>query len=586
MMVSRLSIRLYKLVHKGVLFQSCLVGTESPDVCYRRRYDPKFLNMCLPRGCIVSTRKYTTSATSVPDLKPKRITLPTDPVGNVDNITDENSILTGVKFSELGLDSSLMQQMEELGFETAFEIQAKTLPHTLKGRDVIGRAVTGSGKTLAFAIPIIEKLSASKREQQPRALVIAPTRELCKQVMESIAVLSETIRCVALYGGDSYTRQEIALRRGVDVICATPGRLNDHIQNGNLKLSNIQFLILDEADELLTPNFKLQIDNVLDSVPESKQMMLFSATMPSDIRQLIKEYMKDPVTVDLVKNNSLVPTSIKHQAMIINHYIKDRVVVELLQSRNPKRAIIFTPTKIQTSILSRFLIQNGISATSLHSDLSQNIRESCLDGFRAGTTKVIVATDVAARGIDVPEIDLVIHCDPPPSGVDYYIHRSGRTGRKGQSGTSIILLSRSRESKDFLFHLQRFINIEIIQPPSYKQVADSAVQSAVLAVQNVDPELTALALSQAKTLLETNGDNALASALALIANLRLKKDMETPVYRERSFYGDKRSFGEKRGYNEKRRFGEKRGFGEKRFYGEKRAKQDFQFNRSRPPYRY
>ncbi len=469
----------------------------------------------------------------------KKVVLPLDPHEN-----PESSVYSGTKFTDIkGLSSTLIQRLNKLGFTSAFDIQAETLPHTLNGKDVIGRAVTGSGKTLAFAIPIIEKLSASKRGLGPRAIAIAPTRELCKQIMQSIAVLSDDLRCVALYGGDPYARQEYELQRGIDVICGTPGRLKDHVNRGNVILNHVEFLILDEADELLTPNFKIQIEDVLNDTPRTKQMMLFSATMPHNIRQLTDEHMTNPVMIDLVKSKGIVPSSISHQVMMVQSFIRDRIVVELIRMRTPKRAIVFTNTKLQASSLGRYLVTNGISATSLHSDLSQNVRESCLQSFRKGETKVIVATDVAARGIDVPEIDLVVHCEPPPSGVDYYVHRSGRTGRGGQPGTSILLLRPSRESSDFLYLLKKSIDIETIQPPSHEEVTKMAISNALAAIKKVNPKLSALASNEAEELFKMNGVDALASALAVIANLKVEG-------RER----ERESFPETRRWNSENRF--------------------------------
>ena len=503
---------------------------------------------------------------------------------------EESSMYSGVEFSSInGLSGNLIQRLGKLGFKNAFQIQAETLPHTLNGRDVIGRAVTGSGKTLAFALPIIQKLSMSSRRSNPRAIVIAPTRELCRQVMESIDTLSGDLRCVALYGGDSYYRQNSELRRGVDVVCATPGRLRDHLHRGSLQLKDVEFLILDEADELLTPNFKEQIEDVLDGTPRNKQMMLFSATMPLNIQQLTSEHMLDPMMVDLVKNKSLVPQSISHQVMMVNSYNRDQIVVKLLHDRKPKRAIVFSSRKVWASSLSHYLIRNGIAATSLHSDLSQSVRESCLQGFREGYTKVIVATDVAARGIDIPEIDLVIHIDPPPNGVDYYIHRSGRTGRKGQTGTSLLLLQRNRESEEFLFQLRKSIDVELLRPPGNEALSDHLLCNAVTLVKNADPKLSALARKYAEELLNTHGVDALASALSCIAHARSPQERERNAYNPREQQRrDGRRFGSSKRYGEFRRKPDS-GFGDgswqsDRDLGFDRERRSTRFDKRRPRY--
>ncbi len=446
--------------------------------------------------------------------------------------SDESQHYGGVKFSSIkGVSPDIIDRLDSLGFERAFEVQSETLLHTLNGKDVIARAVTGSGKTLAFAIPIIEKLSQSPKCFNPRAIVIAPTRELCKQVMQSIDSLSGDLKCVALYGGDSYYRQNSELRRGVDVVCATPGRLRDHLQRGSLRLKDVEFLILDEADELLTPNFREQIEDVLYGTPKDKQMMLFSATLPPDIRYLISEHMSDPVIVDLVKNKGIVPSSITHQVMSVDPYTRDQVLVQLLEERKPKRVIVFTPRKAWADSQADYLTRNEIPATSLHSNLSQSVRESRLQRFRKGHIKVIVATDVAARGIDIPEIDLVVHIDPPPSGVDYYVHRSGRTGRKGQPGTSLLLLQRNRESEEFLYQLQKSIKVKVVRPPDPKEVSKALMERAVTRVKNVDAKLFASARSHAEELLNTHGVDALASALSCIG---YPKSQEKPWSRSGS----------------------------------------------------
>ena len=429
----------------------------------------------------------------------------------------ESDQYAGVKFSSIeGISPVMIDRLNGLGFERAFEVQSETLPHTLKGKDVIGRAITGSGKTLAFAIPVIEKLSRSPKCFHPRAIAIAPTRELCRQVMQSIKSLSGDLKCVALYGGDSYIRQNYELKRGVDVVCATPGRLRDHLQRGSLRLNNVEFLILDEADELLTPNFREQIDDVLHGTPKEKQMMLFSATLPPDIRHLIREHMSDPVVVDLVHNKPIVPSAITHQVMSVDPYSKNQLLVQVLLERDPKRVIVFINRKIWADTQADHLSRNGIPAISLHSDLSQSTRESRLQRFRKGQIKVIVATDVAARGIDIPEIDLVIHIDPPPSGIDYYVHRSGRTGRKGQPGTSLLLLEQNRESEEFLYQLQKLIKLNIVRPPTPEELSKVLMEKVVTQVKKVEATLFASARSHAEELFNTHGVDALASALSCI----------------------------------------------------------------------
>lgn len=475
-----------------------------PDQCYRYS-SLSFLGTLTTRG-------------------PRRRSFSTEeggPAGELD---------TKIPFSELGLKPALIQRLARLGFHTAFDIQAKTLPHSLSGRHVLGKAITGSGKTLAYALPIVHKLMSANlhgRARQPQALVITPTRELCRQVTSYVTSLCDEINCVSLYGGDSYFRQERELNNGADVVCATPGRLNDHARNGRLKLDQIRILILDEADELLRPGFREQVESILDLSSDSKQVMLFSATLPSDVRNIVKSHMTDPVSIDLTASSSKVPSSVVHQVMKVDRHNRFRVILDLLRVRNPARAIVFTPTKVQASELGGYLSRHGVSAAALHSDLSQRVRDICLDDFRRGRTKVIVATDVAARGIDVPEIDLVVQVDPPPSGVDFYIHRSGRTGRKGLAGTSVLLLSPSLATGDFLRELRKVVTVEFASPPSRQLVVETCLKSALEAIGKVKDEgMIAQARPLARKLLDAKGEDALAAAIVHISDQRRSYDGE------------------------------------------------------------
>ena len=460
-------------------------------------------------------------------------------------------------FSSLGLSSSLVDDLSRNGYVQPFEIQAKTLPHSLEGKNLIGRAVTGSGKTLAYALPIINKINSSKTRGVPRALIITPTRELCRQVTECISSLSSNLRCVSLYGGASYNLQERELRYGADVICATPGRLNDQINRGNVPLDNFQIVILDEADELLTPNFKIQIDDVLADTPSDKQMLLFSATMPPNVKDVIRQYMRNSVVVDLTSSNNRLPPAIKHKVLKLDRYAdKFNTILDLINVHSPQRAIVFTTTKMQASDLGSFLSRNGVSATSLHGDLSQQMRETCLERFRSGRIKVIAATDVAARGIDIPEIDFVLQIEPPPSGIDSYIHRSGRTGRKGLPGTSILLLSSSSyDSQYFLKELRRVVEVEEIERPSRDEVISRSLASAVKLIEaEKDGKLIDTALPLAEDLITRDGAKALASAIISISGIRV---YDRPDSRSRSNRGESRTrdrdsrgcsnFGDRRG---------------------------------------
>ncbi|XP_062514875.1 DEAD-box ATP-dependent RNA helicase CshA-like [Corticium candelabrum] len=440
-------------------------------------------------------------------------------------------------FSTLGIEEWLVDRLTELGYKRPFEIQARTLPLALQGKDVIGRALTGSGKTLAFALPIVQRLMEGHSRSGPRAFVIAPTRELCNQVHRAVSEITDRIQCVALYGGAPYEKQERELRQYPDVICATPGRLNDHVERGNLSLRNVRIVILDEADELFTPNFHQQIEGVLEDTPDDKQMLLFSATMPRQTEQATKRYMRNPETIDLT-SKKVMPSNIIHQALQIPFYHQLDVVTDILQMYQSERAIVFAPTKALATELAARLATIGVNAEPLHSDLSQRLRENCLQRFRDGKVNTLVATDVAARGLDVPEIDLVIQVGPPPSGTDYYIHRTGRTGRAGRQGRAILIYSRDPQQLDFVDEVSDLVDVEHIQPPSYQQVTENAIKGAVQQVKKFDQLLANLATTDAELLQEEMGTAALSAALAIIANVKEKRSSSS-TSRGRSAFHDR-----------------------------------------------
>ena len=327
-----------------------------------------------------------------------------------------------------------------MGFEEPTPVQCEAIPLLLQGRDVIAQALTGTGKTAAFGIPIIEHIE--ERERLPQAIVLAPTRELAVQVAEEINRLARYRRLsiLPIYGGQSYDRQLRALERGVDVVVATPGRLMDHMRSGRIDLSRIRTLILDEADEMLNMGFLEDVEYVMAHLPEDRQTGLFSATIPDPIRDLSSRYMRDPVTVMLSRPEGLTVPTIEQEYYVVPFRHKLEALQRLLDVKRPERSIIFVSTKRMVDEVAEALQARGYSAEALHGDMSQAMRERTMRAFREGRVDILVATDVAARGIDVEDVTHVFNFDIPPDA-EYYVHRIGRTGRVGKAGQAITLVN-------------------------------------------------------------------------------------------------------------------------------------------------
>ncbi len=343
-----------------------------------------------------------------------------------------------MKFSELGLSREILQGLKENGFEETFPIQEKAIPIVLSGKDLIGKAQSGSGKTLAFSIPILEKINKNLRQIQ--SIVLAPTRELALQIYEEMlkAGKHRGLRYAIVYGGKSMEMQIRALREGAQIVIATPGRFIDHLQRGNLNLNNVRIVVLDEADRMLDMGFIDDVNFILRHVPRERQTLLFSATLPEPIRAIVHRYMKTPHTVELNKERPSVET-VKQKAYIAEQRDKLDCLFHTISQEKPERAIIFCSTKAMARKLA-FEISTEYKAAAIHGDLTQGQRERVMDNFREGRTHILIATDVAARGIDVTGISHVINFDMP-NDVETYIHRIGRTGRAGASGTAITIVT-------------------------------------------------------------------------------------------------------------------------------------------------
>ncbi len=361
-----------------------------------------------------------------------------------------------MKFEDFSLSKETMRSINEMGFEEPTPIQVATIPVLLKGSDLIGQAQTGSGKTAAFSIPILEKC---KKNNKPFAIILEPTRELAMQVCCEIANLGrfKKVRILSLYGGTSIERQIRALKRGIDIIVGTPGRVIDHLKRGTLKLSHIKIVVLDEADEMLNMGFIEDVELILKNIPSQRQTLLFSATIPDPIINMAQKYMKNPVTVGISSSNMIVPT-IRQEFYEVREEEKLNALTNLLDLENPQLAIVFCRTKIKVDEVSRKLIQMGYKVGSLHGGFKQSKRDAIMNKFRKNIIDILVATDVAGRGLDIQNLTHVINYDIPlnPEG---YIHRIGRTGRAGKSGRAITFVT-PREYRP-LRHIEKKIKTVI-----------------------------------------------------------------------------------------------------------------------------
>jgi ATP-dependent RNA helicase DeaD len=343
-------------------------------------------------------------------------------------------------FAELGLSPEVLKAVDKMGFEEASPIQTAVIPYGLAGRDVIGQSATGSGKTAAFAIPVIEKVETAKRVVQ--ALVLCPTRELAVQVAEEfgkLASFKKGLLELPIYGGQSYDRQYRGLAAGAQVVIGTPGRIMDHMQRGSLKLDHLKVVVLDEADRMLDMGFREDIEHILKAVPESRQLLFFSATMPRPIQEMIKRYSRDPAWVRIEAHAATSP-QVDQEFYEVDRRSKIEALTRLIDLHDFRYGIIFCSTKIMVDELDEHLHSRGYACDRLHGDLSQMQRDRVMDKFRRRAFEFLIATDVAARGLDVDDLEVVFNYDLPNDAEDY-THRIGRTGRAGKSGRAITFVS-------------------------------------------------------------------------------------------------------------------------------------------------
>ena len=343
-------------------------------------------------------------------------------------------------FAELGLPTPIVTALARAGFTEPFPIQAATLPDTLAGRDLLGRGQTGSGKTLAFGLAMLARLDGGRaRPRQPRGLVLVPTRELAQQVVDALVPFAKAIglTVTSVVGGMSFNRQVAELNRGVDLLIATPGRLTDHTDQRTCDLSEVSVTALDEADRMADMGFLPQVRRILDLTPAGGQRLLFSATLDGAVGTLVNRYLTDPVTRSIASATAQVST-MEHHVLMVDTEAKPQVISEI--AARDGRTILFVRTKHGVDRLVKVLRRNGIDAGALHGGKAQNARNRAIAAFKDGQTPVLVATDVAARGIHVDDVSLVVHVDPPADPKDY-LHRAGRTARAGDSGTVVTIVT-------------------------------------------------------------------------------------------------------------------------------------------------
>jgi len=366
--------------------------------------------------------------------------------------------MTPKLFSELGLSAEILKAIDKMGFEQAAPIQAAAIPVLMEGHDVVGQSQTGSGKTAAFAIPAIEKTDPNLRAVQ--TLILCPTRELAVQVSEEVhklALFKRGIHALPIYGGQSYDRQLYGLRQGAHIVIGTPGRVMDHMRRGTLKLDAVKMVILDEADVMLDMGFRDDIEFVLQAVPKERQTVFFSATIPKPIRDLIEKYARDPKTVRLEQKALTVPT-VEQVYYEVDRRFKIELLTRLIDIHDLKLGIVFCNTKRMVDDLVDHLNAQGYSADRLHGDMTQAMRDRVMNKFRKSGLEFLVATDVAARGIDVDDVQVVFNYDLPYDAEDY-LHRIGRTGRAGRSGRAISFVA-GREVFQ-IRNIERFTNVRI-----------------------------------------------------------------------------------------------------------------------------
>lgn len=420
-----------------------------------------------------------------PGLEPDSLNRPCAVNGlNIELRKDRCNNMETIRFEELNLCDPILRAVAEMGFEAASPIQAQAIPAQLEGRDMIGQAQTGTGKTAAFGIPLLQKIDPENKKLQ--AIVLLPTRELAIQVAEEIRRLAKFmhgIKVLPVYGGQDIVRQIRSLKDGVQVVIGTPGRVMDHMRRRTIRVDHVHTVVLDEADEMLNMGFLEDMETILSQLPEERQTVMFSATMPPAIAEIARKFQQDPVMVRVVKKELTVPKVIQYYYEV-KPKNKVEVLCRLLDLYSPKLSVVFCNTKKGVDELVLALQGRGYFAEGLHGDLKQEQRDRVMNGFRNGRTEILVATDVAARGIDVDDVEAVFNFDIPQDD-EYYVHRIGRTGRAGREGKAFSLVVGKEVYK--LRDIQRYCKTKIIPQaiPSLDDITDIKVEKIMDQVRDM-----------------------------------------------------------------------------------------------------
>lgn len=443
--------------------------------------------------------------------------------------TDEEAIVDeNLLVRNCGLKEATVNMLESRGIKSLFQIQKLVFEPIKEGRDVVARAKTGSGKTLAFALPVVERIQDSfgderkPRGRSPQCIVLAPTRELAKQVEREMATVASDLFVGCFYGGASIVSQKKMLERGVDIAVGTPGRVIDLIEQNSLDLSDVKYVVLDEADQMLNVGFEQDVEDILKFVPEERQTMMFSATIPRWVKSLINQHLKDPVNIDSIGegNTGKLAETITAYGVQVTSASRRSILVDVITVHaDGGKTIVFTQTKREADEVAAAVALH-IPCEPLHGDMAQAERERVLASFRAGRTSVLIATDVAARGLDIPEVDLVVHYELPRDP-EAFLHRSGRTGRAGRSGTTIAMYSRN-EIGTFkrILRETKTNNVTTIAPPTPQQVVEAAAKQVMHRLDNVEQEVRSYFAPVAKLVLASRDpQEALEVALAALSGI-------------------------------------------------------------------